>query len=140
MKKMTTVLAIIALTFTLSTIASGKTMKRNRPSGLGTQGGITRGRQSLGTPTGTVTFGRVKAPQAKQLNHTAGLDTHGYLPRNPARGYRGTTTVSQGNNLTINWGDGINTPRSAKAQRQSKTMAVDNTLGSFSPYRKSKRR
>ena len=62
----------------------------------------------------------------------------GYLPPNALKGYRGTTTVNQGNNFTVNWGDGKNTLRSAKAQRQNKSRAVDNTLGSFSPNSKSK--
>lgn len=129
MKKMTTVFAIIALTFTLSTIASGKPMKRNRPGGFGIQGGITKGRQSTATPTGTVTFGKVKAPQAKLRGSSAKEFDRGYLPPNALRGYRGTTTVNQGNNLTINWGDGNNTLRSARVQHQNKVGRPNHIAG-----------
>lgn len=118
MKKITTVFAIIATAFALSTMAFGQNGKGNK---RGVQGGITSGRQATGTPTGSVTFGKVKAPQAKLQRTSPREFDRGYLPPNAVRGYSSQGYSLQGirNNLTVNSGSGNDTISTANVQRRT---------------------
>src|ERR1051326_4043905 len=106
MKKMTTTLALIAMTFTLATVALGQTAKR----------------KAQGTPTGTVQFG--KGPQTKvQGSSQKGFD-RGYLSPYASNSYTGATTVNQGtlNNLPLNGGSGNDRLRSTNVQRHPEAV------------------
>jgi len=86
MKKMTTVLAMLALTLTLSTLAFGQNGKRTQ---RGMQGGATKGRQATGTGNNvgdSVVYvggsGRKTAkPNNVTINGSMGNDTFGLAGR-----------------------------------------------------------
>jgi len=134
MKKMTTVLAMLALTLTLSMVAFGQNGKRNQH---GIQGGsLADGKYSFSNH-GPNAQQQNQTAQRKQLNRDI-LSAGGGDDRIKSANVQHQNKAGKPNNFTVNWGDGNNTSGVAKAQRQSKPIAVDNTLGSFSPYNKPK--
>jgi hypothetical protein len=125
---------MITLALTLSTIALGQNGERTQRRIQG--GSLADGKYSFSN----------LGPHARQQNQTA---QRKQLSGDILSAGAGNDTIKSANvqhrneagkprNITINWGDGNNTSEAAKAQRQSKPMAIDNTLGSFSPYNKPK--
>src|SRR5205085_7951649 len=90
MKKMTTILTLIALALTLTTTSLGQTAKRNKP---GTPARPNNVIDADGWPIGHLRNRTGKTPETSHKEFDKG-----YLSPYVARGYRGTTTVNQGFN------------------------------------------
>jgi hypothetical protein len=107
MKKMTTVLTMIALAFMLSTTTLGQSGKRNK---------------------------RATPIQPSNVISDAAGDPIGHVRGITRNGYTGTTTVNQGlrKNDTLSGGSGNDAAKAAKAKRQSEAGQPDH-LTDFGP-------
>lgn len=116
MKKMTMTLTMIVLAFTLSTMALGQTVKRNKSGNSATQRSITKAREVPGTNRQDFDRGYL-SPYASS-RQTTGRQLCS-LCQPFGSNYKGTTTVNQGtlNNLTK---PGNNTIKSANVPPRNK--------------------
>lgn len=128
MKKMTTVLAIIALTLTLATLAFGQNGERTQ---RGMQGGATKGRQATGTGNNVgnsvIYVGgsgqKTAKPNNVTINGGTGNDTFG-LAKGRRQSESGKPNYHKGD--IIQGGAGNDS-----AQRRSKTGKPNRLAGDF---------